>query len=214
LSTSGRAGAAASIALVLSCVACSDDDAPDQFIQCSSAEPAASRVTIVGDSLTVQSQIELRDAVDGALVDACNGRTITGPIATDDALGRIEPLQASAPDWWVVALGTNDAAYGGRTPQVVGVSARQLLDAIGAEACVAWVLPAVQAPVTQAAIDNVVAAQQAITAELDRQDCHEVVDWPGAVAEDAQLLLDVDGIHLSEDGRQRFAELVADAIGD
>jgi lysophospholipase L1-like esterase len=34
------------------------------------------------------------------------------------------------------------------------------------------------------------------------------------VAEDAQLLLDVDGIHLSEDGRQRFAELVADAIGD
>jgi lysophospholipase L1-like esterase len=208
----GATGVALVVALVVA--GCGDDDAPDQFIQCGDARPGPAKTTLIGDSLSVQSQLELRDAIDGAVVDACNGRTIIQPISSDDGIGRIAPLEESQPDWWVVALGTNDAAYGQRAPQVVGVSARQLLDALGPDACVAWVLPAVASPATRAAIDNVVGAQEAIATELEQQDCHEVVDWPGEVEDDAADLLDVDGIHLTDEGRQRFAELVADAIGD
>jgi lysophospholipase L1-like esterase len=212
--TSVRRATGVALAVTLAVAGCGDDDAPDQFIQCGDARAGPAKTTLIGDSLSVQSQLELRDTIDGAVVDACNGRTIIQPISSDDGIGRIAPLEESDPDWWVVALGTNDAAYGQRAPQVVGVSARQLLDALGPDACVAWVLPAVASPATQAAIDNVAGAQEAIVAELEEQDCYEVVDWPGEVQDDAADLLDVDGIHLTEEGRRRFAELVADAIGD
>jgi lysophospholipase L1-like esterase len=182
-------------------------------VECGEGTVDERRVALVGDSLSVQAEAALRDAVGDVLVDACNGRTIVHPIGVDDGLSRIDAVRAAEAEWWVVALGTNDAAYASRPPDTVRASTRQLLDAIGPDACVTWALPAVQAPATQVAIDNVVAAQQVIAEELSRQSCQRVIDWPGAVAAEPALL-GPDGIHLTAAGEERLAELVADAVDD
>jgi lysophospholipase L1-like esterase len=198
-------------AFVAAAAACGgSDERTDAYVECGAAPIQPSRVTIVGDSLSVQAQAEYLAAIEDALVDACNGRTIAEPIAFDDGLSRVESLQTSEPDWWVVVLGTNDAAYGGRPPEQTRVHARQLLDAIGPEACVAWVLPAVQPPIPQATIANVAAAREVIHDELRRRTCQAEVDWSAAISAEPSLLGD-DGVHLTPVGRERLAELVAAA---
>jgi lysophospholipase L1-like esterase len=209
LNRRGRTPTWAVAAVVLAGAACGAGRDAGTYVECGATDVEPSRVAILGDSLSVQAQAEYREAIDDALVDACNGRTIVEPIVVDDGLGRIAAVQASEPDWWVVALGTNDAAYGARPAEATRAHTRQLLDAIGPQACVAWVLPAVQPPAPDTAIANVAAARQVISDELRRRTCQAIVDWSAAVAAEPGLL-GSDGIHLTTVGRERLADLVAD----
>jgi lysophospholipase L1-like esterase len=206
-----RVAAGVAATFVVGLAACTADPPASTVIQCASGEIVQADVTILGDSLSVEAQDQYHAALESVVVDACNGRTIVTPLSSDDGLRRVAPLGATEAEWWIVELGTNDAGYGGRPPATVRADAARLLDSIGRGACVGWVLPAVTAPVSPATIENVVAAQQAIAAEVSTLECNRIIDWPAAVASEPGLIA-ADGVHLTDAGRRRMAELVGEAV--
>lgn len=171
----------------------------------------ASSVVILGDSLSAQTNEEYAELMPGVTIDAVPGRTLVSKMISDTGMDRVESLKALAPRWWVVALGTNDAAYAEHPAEVMAADVEQVLGAIGDDQCVLWVLPAIGPPATPAWIDNVARFRGIVRFAFGARRCGAVVDWQ-PVIDNERKILDKDGIHLTSKGERRLAEVVLTAL--
>lgn len=162
---------------------------------------------ILGDSLTVQATDRLRAALPAVVIDAVIGRTIARANLTDEALSRVPELVAADPAWFVVELGTNDSTFAGHEPSEMAVDIAALLDAIGRDRCIAWVLPYATAPRTPEQIADTETFRELARREVESLACHRVLDWAELVQDDPNLLAS-DGVHLTDLGMQRMTDLV------
>lgn len=167
-------------------------------------------VAVVGDSLTVSSQelIEaaLREAgVRTVTIDAVEGRRInhaangkTSGVAATRAIAAV-----ARPDVWVIALGTNDVP--GFGPDSYRADVEALLAEIPAGDPVVWVDAWIKSR-----IDETRAANAVLREVAAGRPGTTVIDWfqfgddPGVISG--------DGIHLTDQGEQRFAAQIATAI--
>jgi hypothetical protein len=165
---------------------------------------------VLGDSITYQSTDAILGLVPSAVVDAFPGRTMVVPFVSDTGLERVPDLPLDDASHLVVALGTNDAGYDAHSAGALQEELDTLLDAIGRERCITWVLPYVQAPRSQVEISRVEAFGARLRAEMSSLPCGAVLDWPAVVTEDPTLV-GPDGVHPTPAGHDAFARLVASA---
>ncbi len=199
--------------------ACGPGAARTQTLQTISLDPAppsapvdiGGGMVLLGDSLAEQSRDALTEALPQLTVDAFVGRTIAEPFVADTGTGRVADLALLNPAWWIIELGTNDAAFAQRPLDEMRSDIVELLDTIGRDACIAWVLPAVTAPVAPAAIDLTNGFGLLAVDEVSRLGCHAVIHWSETVTAETDVL-GPDGIHLTDHGEERFATVLADAI--
>ena len=178
--------------------------------------PRPSTVAVVGDSLTVSAADEIEASLaaiglDVLVIDAKESRRTTRS-STNLTSGSdaVESILADAsageePGLWVIALGTNDVAsvgsLDGFRPEM-----RELLALIPDDAPVIWVDLWIRDRV-----EPIVEANRMIRAELrDRDGGSAVVDWFAHGDDDG--VITGDGIHLTDVGRQVFAESIADTV--
>jgi hypothetical protein len=166
-------------------------------------------VVVVGDSLSAQSIDRIAELLPTATIDAVPGRTMVVPFVSDTAISHVEDLKAANPGArWIVELGTNDSGFGAHTAEQLQAELDLLLAAIGRDTCIAWVLPAVRSPRSAEEIARVEAFAARLRAEISSLPCGEVLDWPAVIAAEPDLL-GSDGVHLTDDGEQALAELLA-----
>lgn len=171
-------------------------------------------VAVVGDSLT-QSAAEVVEAelvrigVDRVVVDGLASRRLTsGSSELPSGRSAIAAILADErPDLWVVALGTNDVSAGSDA-ESFGSAVASVLDSIPPDAPVVWVdlwLRDRRAETVEAnlVLRDVLAGRSAPTA---------VVSWYSAAAAPGNVIR--DGVHLTDEGRERFArEISAVVVG-
>jgi len=166
-----------------------------------------STVAILGDSLTVQARSTLRELLaDQALkIAALNGEGMSGGPLSDGVgspimASMVREYAADPPDVIVVALGTNDAWQ----PDLDAASFERQWMAMTrafADSCIVGVTATENTEAWNYDADDAVAVNRII-----RRTSDVVVDW-------AELGTDptytgVDGIHLTDAGRERFALLI------
>jgi lysophospholipase L1-like esterase len=167
-------------------------------------------LVVLGDSITYQANDAILELVPSAVVDAFPGRSMVVPFVSDTGLDRVPDLPLDDESHLVVALGTNDAGYDAHDAGQLQEELDTLLDAIGRERCITWVLPHVQAPRSRVEITRVEAFGARLRAEMSSLPCGAVLDWPAVVAEDPTLI-GPDGVHPTPAGEAAFARLVASA---
>ena len=160
------------------------------------------RVLVIGDSIL--SSISNRHG--GQLCDRLvpRGWAVEVDAATGQHVeyGR-QVLRRRLRDGWdaaVVMLGSN---YG-RDPVAYGAELDRLLDELAA-------MPVVLVNVTEFKPDRL-EVNYVIQAEAKRHENVRVVDWASRTR-DADELLGEDGLHLSEEGREALATMIATALG-
>jgi lysophospholipase L1-like esterase len=166
-------------------------------------------LTVVGDSLSVLGRKPIRAVLGAAgwdvLVDAFPGRTTADQIpALRYAVG--DPRRAV-----VIELGTNDAlqvADGRIEQRAVLSSIGQALDLFG-DRCVVWVVPGRDPEGKGARVGAAIADE--LTAQAARRPNLHLADF-GAVLEEHPEYLTDDQVHLTDDGSQALAELMADSV--
>ena len=169
-------------------------------------------MAVVGDSLTLSAveEIETALAAAGLRVVAVDGaesrrmaRTAGGVSSGVDA---VELIQAGAdPDLWVIALGTNDVgAQSG--DEVFREDVDRLLGLLPADVPIIWVDLWIRDMG-----DQVERANDSIRSQLaGRRGVAAVVDWH-AHGEDPGIITG-DGVHLTNEGQQLFADSMVNAI--
>ncbi|MDG2113249.1 MAG: hypothetical protein P8N02_11625, partial [Actinomycetota bacterium] len=166
-----------------------------QVLQAASAKPAR-RVVLVGDSLLASAGSEVAAALINATtyIDAEPGRT------TKAGIGLIETAVDAAPDALVIALGTNDwASTAEQMSQDLAV-----VEALVAELpCVVWI----DAQEFRAGLEVV---NEQLHAAVGRQPNVHLARWSAIAGPTA--LHAADGYHLSAEGRQAYASLIATAV--
>jgi lysophospholipase L1-like esterase len=166
-------------------------------------------IAMVGDSITVGSEEPLQDGfrglgLDVQAIDAASGRRITaGGGAGSSGVDAVVALAPSRPDLWVIALGTNDVfQYDDEDAYRNEIAA--LLNALPPDAPVVWV-------------DTYLAEDPERSAEFNRalrdtlafRGTASMADWANVAGGDGVLR---DGIHPSEEGAQRFADVVMGSV--
>lgn len=183
---------------------------------CSAGEATVTTVVpdgtfvVLGDSITYQATDAIHEIVPSAVVDAFPGRAMVVPFVSDTGLERVPDLPLDDTAHLVVALGTNDAGYAGHSADQLQAQLDTLLDAIGRQRCITWVLPYVQAPRSDEEIARVEAFGARLRAEMSSLPCGSVLDWPAVAAADPSLV-GPDGVHLTPEGDVAFARLIASA---
>jgi lysophospholipase L1-like esterase len=179
----------------------------------SAAPPNASstRVSIVGDSLTIGTMPYQADAfakVDWgqATIDAFQSRGIRTKIKRDKNTGltSVDAIRSTPgdSDLWVVALGTNDAGLYNKTKTVDVI--RMMMDRIGIGHYVMWVN--VYLPATPPRQEHWNSALTTVAA--DYPDQMFVFDW-AALAADNPNWLAHDKIHCSGKGYEHRSTAIA-----
>ena len=173
---------------------------------------------MVGDSITVSAENELTTMLPGIAISAFRARTIATALNTDDAVSalREDPTFLSGRPIRIVALGTNDV-WGLQLSRVqLKHDVRALLAALFADTdenlAVLWVLPAMVQPIDRQTQNERMWISDLIRSELADLPCATVVDWPTAVAESDGSWLRSDGVHLTELGRNEFAQMIVTAL--
>jgi hypothetical protein len=166
---------------------------------------------VLGDSITFQATDAILELVPDAMVDAYPGRSMVVPFVSDTGLERVPDLPLDDTSHLVVALGTNDAGYDAHDAAQLQADLDTLLDAIGRQRCITWVLPYVQAPRSPTEIARVEAFGARVRAEMSSLPCGAVLDWPAVVDEDPSLV-GPDGVHLTPAGDAAFARLIASSV--
>lgn len=172
--------------------------------------PAAD-VAVVGDSLTLSAQQEITDTL-GRLglgvvrVDGQVSRRMTS--ATDTIRSGLSVVQeiaaTSAPQVWVIALGTNDVASG-VSADSLRRSVQQVLDAIPPGSLVVWVDTWIRDE-----YDAVVAGNAIIREVVSARPNTVVADFFSYG--DDEGIVGSDGVHLTTTGRRLFANVMAGGI--
>jgi lysophospholipase L1-like esterase len=171
-------------------------------------EDAANGPIILGDSLTVEAYLEIKERVPDAVVDAWGGRAIVVPGISDTGLSRVKDLPTDAGHVWVIALGTNDAVYLGYRDAQLRRDVLRLLDEIGPGPCVWWITPHATPPIPAADIESAVRFAEIVRTAVEARPCGGALAWRDIVEAEDGLLI-ADGVHLTDRGAERFAELVA-----
>ena len=169
-------------------------------------------VAVIGDSLTLSAEQEIVAAMAAAelyviTVDGVeNRRMVRGTREIEPGVDAIEAvLEQAEPDLWVIALGTNDVG------SQVGIDAfreemDELLAMVPPDAPVIWVDLWIRD-----LDDQIVDANRVIRAELGgRQGVAAVVDWHAHAANTGIIIR--DGVHLTNDGQELFADSIVAAI--
>ena len=172
--------------------------------------PAIRSLAMVGDSITLGTETELRErlaslGVEIRAIDAEDGRRMT---PDGDGVSGVEAVAALAssatPDLWVIALGTNDVGlYNGA--EFYAPIITEMIDAVPDGAPLVWVDVYVESIPDRSAEFNA-----ALRDALEARGQATVVDWASLAAEDGVLR---DGIHPSGYGIEQFAEMVTAAVG-
>lgn len=173
-------------------------------------------LVIIGDSVLNFS----RRHFDRGIIDAQSGRSAFAtdygdessysagwgePGTAEMAVGRLLPSVA-ADGWLVIEIATNDARRGTPTEEFTGW-VRSVAARLPDDRCLAWVTPSPLWMPEEAA-----ALTAAIRSGVRDQPCYAVVEWGAAVAADHTLVVE-DGVHPTEMGSERFAQLVYETIG-
>lgn len=163
---------------------------------------------ILGDSLSVQANTRYQERIPGVVVDAVIGRTVAVANLTDDGLSRVPELRTVDAAWFVVELGTNDSTFAAYPSAQMAADVTAMLDAIGRDRCIAWVLPYATTPRTAIQIADTERFRAIAATEVAALPCGLVLDWGELVAKDPHLVAD-DGVHLSDQGIVALADLIA-----
>jgi lysophospholipase L1-like esterase len=169
-------------------------------------------VAVIGDSLTLSAKEEISEAlastgIELVAVDGVENRRMTsGSSEVPPATTAIKAvLEEAEPELWVIAMGTNDVGAQTGT-EVFREDMDELLDLLPADASVIWVDLWIRDH-----DDRIVEANEAIRLELGRRrgvgavvDWHTQADNPGIITR--------DGVHLTTDGQQLFADSIVNAI--
>jgi lysophospholipase L1-like esterase len=182
------------VALVLALAGCGDD------------EPVGT-VVVIGDSVTDQSADRIVDAIgdDTAVLGLAGYRTDELlPVAQDALAGSAPPEVA------VVMAGYNDL-WQGREDQD---TAAEIIDLMAEVDCAVWVLVPTVGPWdrdrARAFDDRVRAAAEAAGVPVE-DGWQEAVDESGGAEADDPLVVG-DGVHPTDAGQRKVAEVMADAV--
>ena len=148
-------------------------------------------VTIVGESLTLSAAEALRERLDAPVIDAEVGRSFEGDLAALEDLveaGEVGPQL-------VVHVGNNDPIPPDGFERIRSLAPDSRLVVMTVSHPRQW-----ESQVNQL-IEEFAAAHPEV----------EVIDW-NAIAEAEPGLLAADDVHLSPDGIERYADLVAGAV--
>jgi lysophospholipase L1-like esterase len=160
----------------------------------SAYEPAAGREVVVGDSLTVGAEENLRKLADlhGFTMDlsAQNGRQI--PAGVEE----LRRLDAPDADLVVIALGTNDAAQPGFTRKAADALIDEAM-AVTGSAPVLW-MNVWRDPRTVAGAKAAEFNEELVAAEA-RHPNLTALDWASYVDDNPEII-DADGIHHTWEG--------------
>ena len=163
---------------------------------------------MIGDSITVASApqiIEQAARIDADVtVMAEVGRRISvggRPAPGTDVLAEV--LAEGAPDVVVVALGTNDIGKYG-TVEEYATEIDELVDLLPEDQPLVWINTYLsRTPEDSAAFNS------ALIDTLSERGTATIGRWSTIAQQDGML---IDGVHPSEDGTERFADLVVDQI--
>jgi lysophospholipase L1-like esterase len=182
----------------------------------SSLRPSATRVSVIGDSLTIgtlpyQSEAFASAGWGHCAIDAYGARGIRTKLKKDKYTGltAVDAIRQTSgdSDLWVVALGTNDAGIYAKAKhaEVIGM----MMDKIGSAHTVIWVnvyLP--KTPQHQANWNRALA-----TVAKERGDEMFVFDWASLVEKNPTWMAD-DQFHCSKRGYEQRASAIALATRD
>ena len=169
-------------------------------------------VAVIGDSLTLSAEQEITAAMAAAemyviTVDGVESRRmVRGTREIEPGADAIEAVLAEGdPGLWVIALGTNDV--GSQVgADVFREEMDELLALLPPDAPVIWVDLWIRD-----LDDQIVDANQVIRSELAaRQGVAAVVDWHTQAANPGIIIS--DGVHLTDDGQELFADSIIAAI--
>jgi lysophospholipase L1-like esterase len=174
----------------------------------SSDRSGGREVVVIGDSITVASGpriLELADAIDADVtVLAEVGRRInvgSDPEAGSDVVA--DALAESDPDVVVVALGTNDIGKYGSVEEYAA-EIDELVDQLPDDLPLVWINTYLSRTPDDSAEFNA-----ALIDTLTERGTATIGRW-SSIAQQGGMLR--DGVHPSEDGEQRFADLVIGEI--
>ncbi len=158
-------------------------------------------IVVVGDSLVVDSEAQLRTVLAGTelRIEAVPGRPLSRGLEIDGTIV-LDELAAAPPEILVVALARNDIGDDDHAEQVATA-----MDAFP-ESCVVWVNGAPAANDDMRTVNEVIADQAA-----ERADVH-VADWAAELDPRTGSWLSARSGALTDDGRWGFARTIADAI--
>ena len=182
----------------------------------SSLRASSSRVSVIGDSLTIGTMPYQSAAFSNAgwghtAIEAFNSRGIRTKLKKDHYTGltSVDAIRATSgdSDLWVVALGSNDAGIYAKAKhaEVIGM----MMDKIGSGHTVMWVtvyLP--KAPPRQNNWNQALA-----TEATERGDEMFVFDWASLAEKNPHWLAD-DQVHYTNKGYQQRASAIAQATAD
>lgn len=181
------------------------------IVACGSGAPGrvADRVLLFGDSLLWQSADEVSASLssrgwDVDAIRAAPGATIEGPPSVDWAAVMVAETEGRRPGTVIIELGTNGC--GPECPSIDDTidDTMTRFREIGR---VVWVGVRLDAPIPENPRETNAALQRA----ADRWPNLEYVALEGAF--DDPALVSGDDIHFTDAGEQRFAELIAAALG-
>ncbi|HEY0521362.1 MAG TPA: GDSL-type esterase/lipase family protein [Ilumatobacteraceae bacterium] len=179
----------------------------------SARDASASRISVIGDSLTSGTLPYQPDALstvgwEQATIDSYVSRGIRSKVKADRHTGltSIDAIRATAgdSDLWVVALGTNDAGIYSKEKHADLIN--MMMERIGAGHYVMWVN--VYLPGNKARQQHWNSALETVAA--GHQGEMFVLDWATLAAENRNWMLD-DGIHCSAKGYMHRATAIASA---
>jgi lysophospholipase L1-like esterase len=217
MSTVGRLQRAVALLVValLALVACGDagdggtigsPSGPGAVPSSGTYEPVAGRVVVVGDSLTVGAEENLRELADlhGFTMDlsAQNGRQI--PAGVEE----LRRLDAPSADLVMIALGTNDAAQPDFDRQVAATLIDEAMAAAG-DAPVLW-MNVWRDPRTPAGA-KAAEFNEALVAAQGRHPNLTALDWASYVDDNPEIIA-ADGIHHTWEGYVARSRWMRDEI--
>ena len=166
-------------------------------------------LTVVGDSLTVLGGRLIRETLVEAgwtvRLDAIQGRT------TRDQIPALRYASSDPDRTVIIELGTNDSIQmtdGRLRREQVYASIGQALDLFG-DRCVVWMLPD-RDPKREGAMGGAAFAEAMAAQATVRPNLH-VADFGALLDQRPELLVD-DQIHLTDEGYQALADLMASAV--
>ncbi|MBK5332406.1 MAG: hypothetical protein JJD93_10570 [Ilumatobacteraceae bacterium] len=185
-------------------------------LRASSLRAAATRVSVIGDSLTIgtmpyQSEAFAELGWRHAEIDAYNSRGIRTKLKKDQHTGltSVDAIRATSgdSDFWVVALGSNDAGIYAKAKhaEVIGL----MMDKIGSGHTVMWVN--IYLPKALPRQENWNSALSTVAEERGAE--MFVFDWASLAEKNPQWLAH-DQIHCNNKGYVQRASAIAQATRD
>lgn len=158
-------------------------------------------IVVVGDSLVVDSEAQLRTVLAGTelRIEAAPGRPLSRGLEIDGTIV-LDELATTPPEIVVIALARNDIGDDDHTEQVADA-----MDAFP-DACVVWVNGGPVANDAMRAVNDVLDDGAA-----ERPNVY-VADWATALEPRTDTWLSAQSGALTDDGRWGFARTVVDAI--